>query len=324
MSEAGKVLVAGGGGFIGSHLVRRLAGQGVAVRAAIYQQAPRIRTPQAEYVKADLRSLDECRRVVENVDTVYMCAAVTSGAAVMRQNPLSHVTPNIVMNAHMLEAAYQAGVKKFVFISSGAAYPPTGDRPVREDEMLAGEPYDAYFPVAWMKRYTEILCRTYGEKIAKPMSCIVVRPSNVFGPYDKFDFATSHVTAALIRRVVERQTPLTVWGSGNDIRDLLYIEDFLDGLQLAAVQSDPYFAVNICSGAGHSVKGILAELLRLDGFDNADVRFDASKPSTIPVRLIDGTLARERLGFTPKLSLAEGLKRTMAWYRENPFQEPAP
>ena len=99
------------------------------------------------------------------------------------------------------------GRARFCFISSGAAYPPTADRPVREAEMFDGDPHEVYFAAGWMKRYAEILCRTYAEKIAQPMPTVVVRPSNVYGPYDKFDFAVSHVTAALIRRVVERQSP---------------------------------------------------------------------------------------------------------------------
>ena len=132
-------------------------------------------------------------------------------------HPLVHITPNVLINTLMLEAAHRARVARFCFISSGAAYPPTADRPVREEEMFDGDPHDVYFAAGWMKRYAEILCRTYAEKIPQPMLTVVVRPSNVYGPYDKFDFAVSHVTAALIRRVVERQSPLEVWGTGEDI-----------------------------------------------------------------------------------------------------------
>ena len=171
-----------------------------------------------------------CARAVKGMDYVFLCAAHTSGAAVIRTTPLVHITPNVLINTLMLEAAHRAKVAKFCFISSGAAYPPTADRPVREAEMFDGDPHDVYFAAGWMKRYAEILCRTYAEKIAQPMPTVVVRPSNVYGPYDKFDFAVSHVTAALIRRVVERQNPLEVWGTGEDIRDLIYVDDFIEGL----------------------------------------------------------------------------------------------
>ena len=210
--------------------------------------------PGAEVLALDLRRPQHCARAVKGMDYVFLCAAHTSGAAVIRTTPLVHITPNVLINTLMLEAAHRAKVAKFCFISSGAAYPPTADRPVREAEMFDGDPHDVYFAAGWMKRYAEILCRTYAEKIAQPMPTVVVRPSNVYGPYDKFDFAVSHVTAALIRRVVERQNPLEVWGTGEDIRDLIYVDDFIEGLLAAFAADQPYLAVNICSGTGHSVR----------------------------------------------------------------------
>lgn len=233
----------------------------------------------------------------------------------MTTTPLAHVTPNVVMNARILEAAHAAAVGRFVFISSSAAYPPTGDRPVREDEMFSAEPSEVYYSVAWMKRYTEILCRIYAEKIATPMPALIVRPANVYGPHDKFDFATSHVTAALMRRVIERHRPLEVWGTGDDVRNLIYVDDFVDGLLLALEKAGPFLAVNIASGRGHSIKEILRTLLEIDGYHDADVRFDPTKPRTVAARPIDTTLARERLGFTPRIDLHEGLRRTVDWYR---------
>src|SRR4029453_10767973 len=121
--------------------------------------------------------------------------------------------PNVLINTLMLEAAHRARVARFCFISSGAAYPPTAGRPVREEEMFNGDPHEVYFAAGWMKRYAEVLCQTYAEKIPNPMPTVVVRPSNVYGPYDKFDFAVSHVTAALIPRVVQGPRPPEVWGN---------------------------------------------------------------------------------------------------------------
>jgi GDP-L-fucose synthase len=319
MTLAGaNVLVAGGSGFIGTNLARRLVNEGAKVRATTFSHPMKIDDGDIEVMQADLRRVEDCEKAVAGMDYVFMCAACTSGAAVMRTNPLAHVTPNVVMNAFITEAAYKAGVRKFLFISSGAAYPPTDDRPVTEDEMFEGDPYEAYYSVGWMKRYAEVLCRIYAEKIPKPMSTVVVRPSNVYGPYDKFDYETSHVTAALVRRVVERVNPMDIWGTGEDIRDLIYIDDFMDGVLAAFAVEDQYLAINICSGQGHSVKEILATALKVDGYNDADIRFDPSKPSTIPVRLMDGALAKSQLGFEPRISLEEGLRRTLEWYRANP------
>ena len=164
--------------------------------------------------------------------------------------------------------------------------------------MFDGDPHDVYFAAGWMKRYAEILCRTYAEKIAQPMPTVVVRPSNVYGPYDKFDFAVSHVTAALIRRVVERHNPLEVWGTGEDIRDLIYVDDFIEGLLAAFATDQPLSCGQHLRR--HRPLGSRRSCRRSSpstAIDDADVRYDPSRPSTIPVRLMDNSLARELLGF---------------------------
>ncbi|MDP1963009.1 MAG: NAD-dependent epimerase/dehydratase family protein [Reyranella sp.] len=316
MTLAGKkVLIAGGSGFLGTNLALRLTDLGAHLRLTAHLKPLQASFPGAEIVQADLRRPEDCARAVEGMDTVFICSAHTSGAAAIRATPLIHITPNVLINTLLLEAAYQARVGKVCFLSSGAAYPGTGDRPVTEAEMFDSEPEEVYYPAGWMKRYAEILCRTYAEKISNPMPTVVVRPSNVYGPYDKFDFAVSHVTAALLRRVVERQSPLEVWGTGDDIRDLIYVDDFVDGA-IAAVATDlPFLAVNICAGRGYAVREMLETLLEVDGFGGAQVTFDRSKPSTVPVRLMDNGLARTLLGFEAQVPLAEGLRRTLAWYR---------
>lgn len=314
--EGKTVLVTGGAGFIGSHLVERLLSEGCKVRASLHHGSPLIGSPSVDYVRGDLTLMEDCRRAVCGVDLVCHCAASTSGAGAIAGTPLVHVTPNIVMTSQLMEAAYLAGAKRFLYISSSVAYPPS-ENPVQEDEVFNGQPYDVYFGAGWNKRISEALAMFYAQKLKTPMSCIVVRPSNIFGPRDKFDARTSHVTAALIRRVVQRETPFTVWGTGNDIRDLLYIDDFIDGLMLALKAQETYLAVNLSAGEGCSIKQVIQILLELDGFQNADVRFDPTKPQMIPVRLIDNALAREKLGFRMSVGLKDGLRRTLAWYREH-------
>ena len=309
--------MAGGTGFIGSNLILRLLNEECQIRATFNQRPPTIKDKRVEYVKADLTVMEDCNKTVDGMDYVFMCAAKTSGAAVMASTPLAHVTPNVVMNAQIMEAAYLAKVKKFLFISSSAAYPPTGDKPVREDEMFKGDPYETYYSVGWMKRFAEILCKVYSQKIKNPMPTVVVRPSNIYGPYDKYDFSTSHMTAALIRRVVEQHNPLEVWGTGKDIKDLIYIDDFLDGMLLAFEKTSDYMAVNIASGEGHSVKQVLQAILDVDGYSDANVRFDPSKPTMIPIRLIDTSFAGQEFGFRPKYSLEEGLRKTVEWYQRH-------
>lgn len=317
------VLVAGGSGFIGTNLTKRLSDIGANVLSTYFTKEPRI-VPDTipdniTYLKCNFLSPEECKNAVKDQEYVFMCAANTSGAAVIASTPLVHVTPNIIMNSQMLEASHSAEVKKFIFISSNAAYPPSGNRFVKEDEMFNGDPYDTYFGVGWMKRYTEILCKLYSEKLKNPMKTVVVRPSNIYGHYDDFDFATSHVMAATIRKVIERHNPIEIWGDGNDIRDLIYIDDFIDGLLLAAERIDvyKYDPINIAYGKGYSIKEILQMTLDIDGYNNAKIVYNSSKPSMIPIRLIDIEKSEKLLGFKPKIDIREGIKRTIDWYRNN-------
>lgn len=310
-----RILVTGGSGFIGGNLVARLVRRGCRVRATHRRPVhPGVREP-VEWVRADLTRPEDCARVVQGIDLVFHCAANTSGAAVIVQQPLVHVTPNVVMSSLLLEAAHAAGVARLVYLSSCAAYPATGDRPVAEDEMWSGDPYPAYYPAASMKRFVETLCEIYARRIQPAMSTVVVRPSNVYGPYDKFDPERSHVTAALIRKVAERQDPIEVWGTGDDVRDLIYIDDFLDGLVHAAEVDEDFFTVNIASGIGTPIRKVLTTLLEIDGRPHAPVRFDPAKPSTIPVLRVSTERALARLGFHAQIPLSEGLRRTLAWYR---------
>ncbi|MGA8849128.1 MAG: NAD-dependent epimerase/dehydratase family protein [Dehalococcoidia bacterium] len=311
-----KVLVAGGAGFVGANLIQRLLSLGANVRATIYSEASVILDERIEYVKCDLTRMEDCQKVVSGMGYVFMCAANTHGAAVIQSAPVALVTPNIVMNAQMLEAAYFAKVKKFVWLSSNAAYPPSGNRPVKEEEMFNGDPYEAYFGVGWMKRYTEVLCRLYSEKLKNPMPTIVLRPSNIYGPYDDFEFETSHVMAALIRRVVERHNPIEVWGTGDDIRDWIYIDDFIEAMILAAEKISSCNPINIGLGKGYSIKQALQIILEVDGYTEAKIKFNPSKPSTIPVRLIDTTKAETILGFKARTELREGIRKTIEWYRK--------
>jgi GDP-L-fucose synthase len=308
-----KVLVTGGAGFIGSHVVRRLLDLGAQVTATVHEKQGGIEHARLRYVTADLRRAEDCRRAAGGVDYVFMCAANTSGAAVMEKTPLVHLTPNVVMNLQMLEAAYEAGVKKFLFISSNTVYPVT-DHPVKEDE-VTGEFFHKYHTVAWMKRFTEIVCEIYAKRIPRPMPTVVVRPANVYGENDDFEWETSHVIPALIRRVVERHDPFVVWGDGKDLKEFIYVGDLVEGMIAAMEKLDAFEPINIAVGKPCTVRQVLDVLLRIDGFGNANVSYDASKPTMIPKRLIDVELARKRLGFEAKTSMEEGLRRTVAWYR---------
>lgn len=309
-----KVLVAGATGLIGSNLVKRLLDEGAQVRATVFRSDPANTDPRIEYVRCDLRLAQDCARAVEGMNHVHLCAASTSGAAAIAATPMIHVTPNVLINSQMLEAAYNANVEKFIWLGSTVAYP-MSSKPMHEEDLMTGEPFEKYFFAGWAKRFMEVLCQMYGERLTKKMTTIVLRPTNVYGPNDDFEFATSHVIPALIRKTIERWDPIEIWGDGSEIRDAIYVDDMIEAMVLAASQLQSYAAINIGLGKGYSVREILKIVLEADGYEDAQIKFDPSKPTMIPIRLIDTSKAESVLGFKAKVDLQEGVRRTIEWYR---------
>jgi len=309
-----KVLVTGASGLIGSNLVESLQKGGHDVRATYRTKIENI-SNGVEWIKGDLLDFNFCREITKDVDIVFHCAANTSGAHVMSSTPLVHVTPNVVMNSQLMEASYEAKVKKFIFMSSSVVYPYTAEKPNHEDEFIFGDIYEKYFAVGWMKRYTEKLCEMYSKVLSPSMQCIVLRPANISGANDKFD-NRSHVLPATIMKVVNKQNPIEVWGDGKDIRDFIHIDDFVRACIIVMDKVDSYDIFNIGSGVGKSVNDILFTCMELEGYDT-DITYNSDKPSMIPIRLLDVSKAKDKLGFKTEISLKEGLKKTIKWYKEN-------
>jgi GDP-L-fucose synthase len=313
MIKGKNILVTGGAGFVGANLVKRLVTEGASVRATLHQKGAVIQDDRIEYVTCDLLNPTDAHRVCQGMDYVVLCAAVTSGAAVIEKTPLVHLTPNLIMNAQMLEAAYAAGVQKLLFISSNTVYPVT-DYPVKEEDANY-DFYEKYYIVGWMKRFSEIICEMYATKIKNPMDTVVIRPANIYGPLDDFDWETSHVLPALIRKVVERKDPIPVWGDGKDLKDFIYIDDFIEGLLLSMTNVKGFDELNIASGKQYVLRDLLEIIIRIDGYENARIEYDATKPTMIPKRLIDPSKAEKLLGFKANTSIEQGLKETIRWFK---------
>ena len=311
------VLVTGSAGFTGHNLVKRLLKEGANVIGTLHKKAPPecLDTMKVGYISCDLTKPGHCEKVVKGVDYVFMCAANTSGAVVMENTPLAHVTPNVIMNSLMLEAAHKAGVKKFLFMSSTTVYP-VSEKPLVEGD-VTDEFFHKYYCVGWMKRFSEVMCEMYSTKIKDPMTTIIIRPGNLYGDHDDFEWGTSHSTAALIRRVVERHNPLVVWGDGTDLKDLTYITDLVDGMIDAMEKLDEFIIINIAAGKSYTIKETLETILEADGYTDADVQYDPTKPVMIKSRLIDVSKAQKLLNFESKVDLKTGIKKTIEWYRSN-------
>tara|TARA_Y100000310_G_scaffold345655_1_gene467785 strand:+ start:6649 stop:7635 length:987 start_codon:yes stop_codon:yes gene_type:complete len=319
-----KVLVTGASGFIGTNMMIALKDLKENLRLCAHVSEIKVRQEEVfdceMVLYSDLTDKVRCEAIVKDIDIVIHCAAVTHGAKFMVENPQGLVVDNTVMNTYLLDAAYKAGVKKFVFISSGAVYPEyIGEF---EDENIlincyeavgdVNDPPDCYFGVAHMKRYGEKLCEFYSTKVKNPMQCLVIRPSNVFGPYDDFDPDTSHVMASLIRKYCEKQNPFEVWGDGKDVRDFIYIDDFINDVLALTEKVDEFDIFNVAYGEGFSINEILNV-----GLCVHDISYLKGKPSTVKKRLLDVSKINKVLGKRKKTNLLDGIQKTIEWYKEN-------
>lgn len=306
------VTVAGASGFVGHNLVSRLKAEGSVVRAVIHESQPPEVLDGVEYVRADLMTEAGAAVAAGGTEIFIMAAATSSGAAVMASSPLAHLVPNIVMNALALEACLDAGVQKYCFLSSNTVYPP-GDAPMREED-ATGEFFDSYEVVAGMKYYSETMAKLFSTRAHRAMQVLIVRPGNLYGPHDKFSEGKSKVIPALIRRAVSKEAPFSVWGDGQDIKDFLYIDDFVEGLLSALRLEGQFEVINLASGNSVQLQDVIEKILALSKHTNVELSYDKSKPSMIPVRRIDVSRAEQRLGWVAKVDLDEGLTKTICWY----------
>lgn len=312
-----RILVTGGSGFVGINLLKKLQISNQFELSATFNNSINFyKIPDVKYRKVNLENKIDCDNITKNVDIVVMCAANSSGAMVMEKTPLVHLTPNIIMNLNMLEAAYKNNVKKFIFISSNTVYPFV-DFEVKEKDACF-DFFSKYYVVGWMKRFSEVVCDIYSSKIKNPMKCIVVRPGNLYGPYDKFDPEKSKVIPSLIRKAVSSEKEIVVWGDGSDLKDFLYIDDFINAInEILNLENLNNNIINVASGQGVTIKKVLNTILKIENKKNLKIIFDTSKPTMIPKRLINIDLARKILNFKPLVSLDDGLKRTINWYKKS-------
>jgi GDP-L-fucose synthase len=316
-----KILVAGGGGFIGSHLVEELLRTAPRAKVAVAGSiGPTTRRNLAavikkvRLVKADLRDLGAARRAVRGQDVVLNLAAKVGGVAYNSVHHGSLFRDNMLLGLVPLEAARLEKVGRYLAVSSACVYPRDCAIPTPESEGFRGRPEATNEGYGWSKRMTEYAAAAYSVEFG--MKVAIARPYNAYGPRDDFDPASSHVIAGLVRRVCEGENPLTVWGDGKSTRSFLYVEDFARGLLEVAEKWPKAEALNLGGGGEISIRELAETIVRLAGA-GVKIKFDASKPSGQPRRACDGTRAAKAIGFAPRVSLGEGLTRTIAWYREH-------
>ena len=313
MLNKARVMVTGAAGMTGHVLTNRLSAMGAKV-VAVGHDTP-IDAEADQYIYGDMTRYEFCQRLMDEFapEYIFHAAAILSGANIMENKPLTHLTPNILMNVNLLDVAYKAKVKKLLCYSSSTIYPPK-PHPLEEHEVFDGEPFEKYYVVGWVKRYFEILCNTYSNKIADRMPCIMLRPTNIVGPRDNFSEECSHVLPAMIRKIVNRMNPLEVWGDGTEVRDFIYVDDLVDLSILAIEKMDTYDPINAASGTQTSVNEMIKMICDLEGY-YPPIQYIPGKPKMIQKRAVSVEKAKRLLGYEAKTSVREAIRQSLEWYK---------
>ncbi len=296
-----RVLVTGGSGFLGTHVVERLAQTGVELTV------PR----SSDY---DLRREGDAVRLFEDArpEIVYHLAALAGGIGANRAEPGRFWYENLLMGAYVLEQSRLAGVRKLITLGTICEYPKHTPVPFREEDLWNGYPEETNAPYGIAKKSHLVGGQAYREQYGLDVIHLLV--VNLYGPRDNFDLDTSHVIPALIRKMEESDDRIELWGDGSPTREFLYVEDAAEGIVLAGERYDDPQPVNLGSGQEISIRALAELVAELTGFEG-EIVWDDSKPNGQPRRQLDVSKAEQRFGFRARTPLREGLERTVAWYR---------
>jgi GDP-L-fucose synthase len=305
--ENQRILVTGGAGFLGKQVVDQLIAAG--------GDRQKITIPRSK--DCDLRQASACEQAVENQDIVIHLAAHVGGIGLNREKPAELFYDNLMMGAQLIHAAHQGGVKKFVCVGTICAYPKFTPVPFKEEDLWNGYPEETNAPYGVAKKALLVQLESY--RLQYGFNGIYLLPVNLYGPEDNFDPRSSHVIPALIHKVYEAQKAgqkqLPVWGDGSPTREFLYSTDAARGIVMGTQAYDKADPVNLGTNFEISIKDLtelICELMEFDG----EIIWETDQPNGQPRRCLDTTKAKAEFGFEAQVSLREGLKNTIDWYRQ--------
>lgn len=299
-----KVVVTGGAGFLGSHVVSKLKKRGV----------KDILVPRSD--KHDLRLKEVCAQVVKGADIVIHLAANVGGIGYNRDFPGTLFYDNLLMGVHMMEESRLAGVSKFVAIGTICAYPKFAPIPFREDDLWNGYPEETNAPYGLAKKMMLVQSTAYRDQYG--FNSIFLLPVNLYGPGDNFSVESSHVIPALIKKFVEAKAShakqVEVWGTGKATREFAYVEDAAQGIILATEKYNESEPVNLGAGFEISIKDLVEKIRSIVGYEG-EIVWDTTKPDGQPRRMLDVTRAKDKFGYSATTDFDNGLKATINWYQ---------
>jgi GDP-L-fucose synthase len=315
MNTKKKVLICGATGFIGRNMTEYFSQLDEYEVHAVRFKRPEYACKNVIWHQADLRNPDDIERVIKGTDIIIQAAATTSGSKDIVSRPYIHVTDNAVMNSYLFRAAFQHKIQHVIFFSCTVMYP-SSSKALKESDFNANlQLHPRYFGVGNTKVYIEKMCEFYAD--ISDTKFTAIRHSNIYGAHDKFDLERSHVFGATVTKVMQASDKITVWGTGDEERDLLYIDDLVNFVQLSLQkQPEKYRLYNCGYGKAIAIKELVKKIVAYSE-KSLKIEHDLSQPTIKTSVFLDCELAKKELGWEVKTDLDTGIQKTLNWWKEN-------
>ena len=301
-----KVLVTGGNGFLGSHVVNELKNLNV----------KDVFTPASK--DYDLRNRTDCKKVLKDIDVVFHLASTSGGIMFLKERPAEAFYDNIMMGVNLIHEAKEAGIEKLIITGAVSSYPKLAPIPFNEKNIWDGYPDETNAPYGIAKRTLLVQSQAYRQQF--DFNSIILFLTNLYGPKDHFDPTSATVIPALIHKISsakkQNDKSISIWGDGTPTRDFLYVQDAVRGLMLAAEKYDEGLPINLGSDQETTINELVNLISKIIGF-KGQIKWDKSKPNGQPRRKVSNKLAEEKLGFKAETTLEEGLQKTIEWFQKH-------